>query len=237
MPKNPTYAYGVHRDKTSFRFEREMLNPIVSFLPTIFQPADGQRTRLLREKAVGSVIPDLMFGIWDGDLPRCSRLNLVSRQVLAWLATEKSVESEEYLRERLFLSEKASGAAISVLQRVGAVSKCSSGELQINDDFNPSPSIRLIAIEVKLKKWREALLQAMQYRTFADESYVALDASRVQLNATVRGMFVNSGIGLFLQNEAVVEMAIPAHRRTPLPSADRLFAISKFADSGCYCLA
>jgi hypothetical protein len=221
----------------SYRFEREMVNPIISHLPLMFEPLKGQRTLLLREQAVGSVIPDLMFGIWSGDLPRCSGLNLVSRQILAWLAARKKADSAEHLSEYLFISERATHAAVSTLQRVGAISKRTSGELEIQPEFDFSETIYLVAIEMKLKRWREALLQAIQYRSFANEAYVALDAGQVRVTADVRAMFVSSGVGLFLQNAESVEKIIEARSRTPEPSVERLFAVGKFATSGFYCLA
>lgn len=38
----------------------------------------------------------------------------------------------------------------------------------------PKPTNRIVAIEVKQTKWREALLQARRYTFFADQSYVAV---------------------------------------------------------------
>jgi hypothetical protein len=231
------YDSSVIAQKPPFRFEKEMVKPIVSYLPTVFELQKGQRARLLREQPVGSVIPDLMFGIWTGELPRFNGLNPVSRQMLAWLSTEKKVLTEQHLRDELFLSERAAGNAVTVLQRVGAVSKRSSGELELRPEFNPSDSLFLIAIEMKLKRWREALAQAIHYRSFANESYVALDGNQFEVNATVRGIFVSSGVGLFIQTKNEIVKAIPAQMRFPEPSVDRLLAVSKFASNGPYCFA
>src|SRR5882724_291659 len=234
MALNPIYDCDVSDKATPYRFEREMVAPIVSHLPSIFEALKGQRTLLLREQAIGAVVPDLLFGIWSGDLPRCSGLNLVSRQILAWLCVQKKADSAELLSEHLFISEKATYAAVSALERLGAISKRTSGEVELRPEFNISESIYLVAIEVKLKRWREALLQAMQYRSFADEAYVAVDARQVRITADVRAMFVSSGVGLFLQSGRSIEKMIDAQARTPQPSVERLFALSKFATSGLY---
>jgi hypothetical protein len=223
-------------ETASFRFESDMVKPLVAHIPSAFRLHPGQRARLLLEQPIGSVIPDLLFGIWSGELPRCGGLNTVSRHILAWLATQK-VAHQETLRENLLLSQYATESAVSALKRVGAVSKRDSGEVELRSEFNVSASIRLIAIEMKLKKWREALAQALEYRKFADEAYVVLDGNQAQLNASVRDAFVANGVGLFLQHSEGLEEKISAISTKPEPSVDRLFAVGKLSSSGPYCLA
>jgi hypothetical protein len=176
-----------------------MVKPLVALLPSVFHFHTGQRVRLLREQPVGSVIPDLLIGIWSGELPRYRGLNTVSRHILAWLSTKKMANSEEQLREDLLLSQHAADSAVSTLMRVGAISKRDSGEVDLSPEFDVSSSIRIIAIEMKLKRWREALAQAIEYRKFADEAYVVLDGHQVRMNIEVREAFVANGIGLFFQ--------------------------------------
>jgi hypothetical protein len=57
-------------DCEPFRFESEMFNPLMSVIPTVFNVESGQRTRVVCRPAIGPVIPDLLLGIWTGDLPR-----------------------------------------------------------------------------------------------------------------------------------------------------------------------
>ena len=77
-----------------FRFESDMLNPLVDCLPSIFHLRSGERARVMVEPTIGSVIPDVMVAIWSGDLPRCGTLNSVSRHVLAFLASQKTASGE-----------------------------------------------------------------------------------------------------------------------------------------------
>ncbi len=232
-----SYDSWVNCEATSFRFEREMVKPLVALLPTVFHLHTGQRARLLREQAIGSVIPDLLFGIWSGELPRYHGLNTVSRYILAWLSTQKMANSEEQLREVLLLSQHAADSAVATLKRVGAISRRDSGEVDLSPEFDVSGSVRIIAIEMKLKRWREALAQAVEYLKFADEAYVVLDGNQVRMNMEVREAFVANGIGLFLQRSGAIEREIPAEPIAPTPSEGRLFAVSKLASSGPYCLA
>src|SRR5882762_1926950 len=90
-----------------FRFEYEMLDSLIAFIPSGFRPGNGQRTRVLREPAIGSVIPDVLIGIWTGELPHCEGLNTVSRHILAWLSVQKVTPSQEQLQEGLLLSRHA----------------------------------------------------------------------------------------------------------------------------------
>jgi hypothetical protein len=214
-----------------------MVKPLLAILPVIFELSSGQRARVLRETAIGSVIPDLMIGVWSGDLPRYAKLNGVSRHILAWLSTEKAVRDAEQLRDALFLSKHAADSAVSTLKRIGAIDKRDSGEIELRSEFDISHSVRLIAIEIKLKRWRQALAQAVEYRKFADEAYVVLDGAKLQVGAEMTQTFLAHGVGLLLQRGEELRKEIPADSATPLPSAVRLLAVTKLSTSGPYCLA
>lgn len=218
--------------ETPFRFECDMLNPLIDSLPAVFRVRSGQRLRVLREPTIGSVVPDILVGIWSGDLPRCGNLNSVSRHVLAWLSTQKVASGEQQLREELLISEHAAVTAMSALKRVGAIAKKASGEVELRPDFDVSHAVKLIAIEVKLRRWREALDQAIAYRDFADEAYVVLDGNQVRLDAGIRVAFASNGIGLFLQRGPDVKRKIAAvSGAKPKPSHDRLFALGKLGQT------
>jgi len=232
-----TYHSNVSGEAASFRFECEMVKPLVSLLSTVFDLHEGQRARLLREQTIGSVIPDLLLGIWSGELPRYEGLNTISRHILAWLSAQRIANSEEQLREDLLLSQHAADCAVSTLTRVGAISKRDSGEVELRPQFDGSCLVRLIAIEMKLKRWREALAQAIEYRKFADEAYVVLDENQVRINNELRDAFLANGIGLFLQSNGAVKREITAEPMTPAVSVERLFAVGKLASSGPYCEA
>lgn len=214
-----------------------MLDPLIGLLPELFQVDTGQRARLLRQPTIGSVIPDLLLGIWSGDLPRYKGMNTVSRCVLAWLFVKKLAVSEEQIREDLLISQNAADYALSTLSRIGAVAKRDSGEVELRSEFDASNSVRLIAIEMKLKRWKDALAQAVQYREFADESYVILDGNQAKLNEEARQAFIAHGVGLFLQRGGELKQELRATSVTPRPSVDRLFALDKLVNAGPYCLA
>jgi hypothetical protein len=223
---------------TAFRLECEMTEPLLAFFPSLLGLRSGQRAKVLFEPTIGSVIPDILVGIWSGDLPRYRGLNAVSRHILAWLSAQKVASGEAQLREELFISHNAAASAVSALKRIGAVAQRESGEVELCAEFHLSNSVKLIAIEIKLRRWREALAQAISYRQFADKAYVALDGNQVKVNADMRAVFATHGIGLLMQRGPELKCEIAAiDCAKPAPSVDRLFAVSKLDRAGPYCLA
>lgn len=215
-----------------------MLHPLVDCLPEVFRLRKGERAKVLLEPTIGSVIPDVIMAIWSGDLPRCDTLNSVSRHVLAFLASQKIASGEVELCDELFLSRQAAATAVSSLKRIGVIAQKESGEVELSPRFNVSGTVKLIALEVKMKRWREALEQAKTYRAFADEAYVVLDANQVKLTAEIRAEFVANGIGLFLQDRKNLRRRIvPSEGESVAPSVDRLFAVGKIVNAGPYCVA
>ena len=130
-PPPPVPASLNHEPRTPFRFEHEMLRPVISRIPEMFHVTPGQRLRVLQETAIGSVVPDVLLGVWSGELPHWNGLNSISRHILAWLMVWKTANSEEQLQRDLFLSEHATTSAITALKRVGAITSRDSGEVAL----------------------------------------------------------------------------------------------------------
>jgi hypothetical protein len=58
-----------------------------------------------------------------------------------------------------------------------------------------------IAFELKLRKWKRALVQAYKYRAFAEISYVILDDSYINPALKNIGLFISANIGLLSIDE------------------------------------
>lgn len=84
------------------------------------------------------------------------------------------------------------------------------------------PYAGLVAVEMKLRDSRRALAQAMRYRAFANESFVALPQSRVDsvLIDTCR----NRGIGLLAVGAARAHVVVNAVAGAPLDPLVHRFA-------------
>ncbi len=68
----------------------------------------------------------------------------------------------------------------------------------------------IIAVEAKLSNWNEALMQALDYRIFADYSYVALDGEHWKDEN--RSVFELHGIGLILVFENEIQIRLEPKR-------------------------
>jgi hypothetical protein len=220
-----------------FRLEEQMVEPLLDAIPNVFPLSRGYRRCVLREPAIGSVIPDILMGTWTGDLPRFAGLNSVGRHILASLACEPDAKDCSYVYEELFVSRTAANAAISHLVKLGAIRKHASGEIQVRSPFTANGDIHIASIEIKLRRWREALNQAIQYKQFSDQSWVVLDASQVSINEEMVSSFKDAGIGLLLQCGWGVRIEIDARNVHALPCTDRVFSIAKLSLAKPYCFA
>lgn len=219
-----------------FRLERDMFDHLVAAVPDLFAER-GERLRVVREPTIGEVIPDILIGTWNGDLPYERSLTNVARHILAWLqGRDAKLVARDKLEEELFLTELATSRALTQLTRAGAVMVHDSGELQLLQDYR-AHNVNLIAIEMKMCKWRQALAQAVAYLRFADEAYVVIDGNQVQVTKSVVKEFELYPVGLLAQRGDLVETVVQAVRATRAPSADRLLALQKLVMSGPYSCA
>ncbi len=58
------------------------------------------------------------------------------------------------------------------------------------------PTLRSIAFEMKLSDWRRGLAQAFRYRSFACESYLVLDQTRIRPALDHAEQFIRANVGL-----------------------------------------
>lgn len=221
-----------------FRLECEMFDPVLAAIPSLF-PAPFCATRVLREAAVGNVIPDLLIGQWCAELPfAVPSMTNVARHVVALLQRSGPAAPTELIEDKLYLSSSALTRAIAQLKRVGALSyETTEGELQLSPEFAKGTQVKLIAVEMKLTRWREALNQAIRYLDFADEAYVVLDGNQVPVTDEIIKAFELSAPGLYIQRGAHVEKILDACSVPSVPSADRLLAMHKVLHSGPHCFA
>lgn len=77
----------------------------------------------------------------------------------------------------------------------------------------------LVAVELKLHEWREALRQTMAYQLAADRAFVAVPLRRAQDAHRARHLFDREGVGLLAvgpENDVrTVLPAAPSPRRLP----------------------
>ena len=183
------------------------------------------------------MIPDLLIGQWEPGECKLPALSNVARHVLALLQRSGPLPIE-VVEQELYLSEFALAHAVALLKRAGALSHDpQSGELDAVPEFSRRTRAKLIAIEMKMTRWREALEQAIRYMSFADEAYVVLDGDQVEYTDEMRRAFELAAPGLYFQHGTELRKVMDCVPTPPLPSADRLLAMQKLKNGGPHCVA
>lgn len=77
----------------------------------------------------------------------------------------------------------------------------------------PKPTQRLIAVEAKQTKWKEAILQARRYTFFAEETYIAVWAETIKL--VDRSLLYRHRLGLISVEIDQAEIVVEAPKRQP----------------------
>lgn len=87
--------------------------------------------------------------------------------------TSKTINTEQDFALLMGLNQLAANRIIKSFEKLGVLSKKTSG-IMLNPVKTP-PFDKIISIEAKLSDWGRALTQAYRNRQFADESWVVLD--------------------------------------------------------------
>lgn len=211
---------------TPFRFESDMLEPFSRGLRTTLSVPDDQAITVLREPTLGSVVPDLLVGLWGPERPSLfrRRLSLLDCHFLAMIeeAGQMSVtEAETTLR----LTPGSAERVLNKLEKHGAVARVGSGAFELAATARTN-AIEIVAVEAKLKRWQTALKQAEAYLEFANRAFVLLDGNQNRPSARMLEAFAQSPVGLLLQFGFLVQVVKNGEFHHPV-SPYRAFAIHK----------
>jgi DNA-binding transcriptional ArsR family regulator len=211
-----------------FRFEREMFASLSELLPAKIA-SDPDRLVCLREPAVGNVIPDLLFGEWGEDLrPLKRNFTVIEARVLALLEQRDELLGSE-ISQILHLSAPAAARAFKRIQDSGLVLTTRDGKMSV-DAGCFTRGLLVTAVELKLRRWREALDQAASYLKFADRAYVVLDGEQIARDEEMIRAFGSSGVGLFILRAAGLAEVVSAKAQQCV-SAQRVQAVQKLCVS------
>lgn len=163
-----------------------------------------------RELVVGGSIADLVLLLGDGERrgqgPK--PLSVAESVILSVLRRDGATTSDE-LSRRCGLNGKTA-RLLGRLDRMGLVKRTSSG--RISADRSWLTSTRIVAVEAKLLRWRDALAQATTYRRYADQSFVALPDAYAAPALAGADLFRAAGVGLLVVSSSGTRRAIPAER-------------------------
>lgn len=117
---------------------------------------------------------------------------------------------------------------LKTLEDQNLVAISPDGTVEMNDAFK-SVSRYVIAVEAKLRDWKRAIGQAVRYRWFANESYVALPAGLAR-RPDVAALSALNGIGLISVESSRLRLVSAAPRSAPDSPVFERFAGERVLD-------
>lgn len=207
-----------------FRFERDMFVSLCELLPDKIT-STPERCVHLKETSVGNVIPDLLFGEWTEELrPLKRNFTLIEARILA-LLEERDELLESEISQILHLSAPAAARAFRRIQSSGLVLPTRNGKISL-DAGCFTKALVVTAVELKLRRWREALDQAVNYLKFANRAYVVLDGDQIGRDEGMIKAFRDSGVGLFMLRAGGLTEIVNARAQSCV-SPQRVQAVQK----------
>ncbi|MEO5498934.1 MAG: hypothetical protein ABIR46_00375 [Candidatus Saccharimonadales bacterium] len=167
----------------------------------------------VREFAAGYGIADLVFAksfkYKSNQLDRKPISNYYALLLYLGLEDEQPFKLND-ARLNTKASDSTTQAAIAYLLKDGYVQQIEKG-VYIKSYAIERLSLKLVAIEAKLRDWKSGILQARRYKSFTDESYLAL-LSRYEKNVDYE-LLDTHDIGLILVDETTGEITF---KRRPI---------------------
>lgn len=175
------------------RFKPYSRNFISKLLPT----AKPKRHFVIDEFDSGSGVADLVVGTYRHRISgKCVRssINLNWVSPLAMMSRNQKFHVDEFV-ESYGYSKKTVMLQVREYANAGFIKFLGNGVFIVKKEYEPVVET-IVAIEAKLRDWKQALRQACRYRRFSDYSLVLLDADNVAPAVKAKEMFVEYGIGL-----------------------------------------
>ena len=166
-----TYHVPTKMTKTKILSEYELVSHLAEKLKPEFQT-----DVFAREFAVGYGIADLVFA-----KSFYSKKNKMDRRpisnyysLILYLAIQQNQTfTTTDARQILRTSQSVAHTAVVTLVEDGYIQQTAKGSYIKSLEVEP-PQLKLVAIEAKLRDWKQGILQARRYKTFTDESYLAI---------------------------------------------------------------
>lgn len=183
--------------KTHLQSEARLVSKTASHILAHFAARHSQLNwRLAREIAVGRSIPDLVI---VGHDPAYEALSpVLSAQESVFIAQIRGIRRARIdTLAPMYERDPSLHHCVESLIRRQVLLRSRTGTVSLSPEFRNKG--RLIAIEAKLTKWRQAVTQATAYLRFADEAYVLLPEATAQRAMEARKDFRTARVGLLAQ--------------------------------------
>lgn len=154
-----------------------------------------------REFTAGYGIADLVFAksfiSKNNELDRRPISNYYALTLYLGLEDDDPFTVSE-ARSSIRASDSTTQTAIAYLLKDGYIEQVAKGTY-VKSYVMDKPALKLVAIEAKLRDWKQGIMQARRYKSFTDESYLALLA-RYEKNVDYSLLDLHD-IGLVLVDE------------------------------------
>jgi hypothetical protein len=214
----PESAIGLRAALRRFRFESEMLPHVAHSVHATLRIGEHSDVTIVSGLTVGAVIPDLVVGVWHVATPVAplARLSYIEASVLCVLQCYGSMTLDE-LNRHIHLTDSGATRALAGLSHKGAIARLDQQVLAVDDER--LRGLEIVAIELKMRRWRDAVKQAVSYRQFADRAYAVLDATQTRVSERMLEAFEGAGVGLLMQYGSYTKELVPALQSRPITAA------------------
>ncbi|MGD7023603.1 hypothetical protein ACQCVK_13465 [Rossellomorea vietnamensis] len=120
--------------------------------------------------------------------------NLTCAKIIS-LLHYNSNRTTRFIYNKIGIQTKTIDAWLSKLIKAEIIVNVEVGKFRIHPEFL-LPNVKFIAYEVKLYNWKRALYQAIQYKGFANKSYVVMPHKNIKPAINNLQAFVANNIGL-----------------------------------------
>lgn len=185
-----------------------------------------EQVRIVHELPIGHSIADVVILRSRDDLVRpVAPLTVAESVVLAALRQLRSARPETIGRHTFMSAEEVLGVLRGRLSRWRLFKSRDRGVVEARASWVETAEI--IAVEAKLTRWREALVQAASYRKYANRSFVMLPEKHAEVATQHAGLFRAAGVGLLSYSSRGVACKIAGRQARLHDSWHREFAISR----------
>ncbi len=179
---------------------------------------------------VGMIVPDLVLIATRANArpPKHSNRvpSLFECEILATLL-KRGPLGRRTLARLLYARETSLERAVLRLVRDKLLRVNRAGALVVRRDAFPS-KIKIVSVEAKLRRWKDAIRQAKEYHRFSNHSYVALPKTVVDRNPRLQNACRRERVGLISVSAKKTELILATKNVKPI-TAERIWLIRKVA--------
>src|ERR1035438_1376614 len=216
------------KTKLGFALEDRLLAIVKKTIPSSLALKHCAVVSSFLKFPIGMIVPDLVI-IAEAE-NSCRRTvdrrvpSLFECAVVAEILKHGPRESGQ-ITKHFYMQPNRLDQAVLRLKRFGLLTTNTDGALVARKRDFPS-SVKIISIEAKLRRWKEAIQQAKTYFQFSNNSYVALPKAMIEINDKIKRACRTEGIGLIAVNSTRAEILFNGKSVKPM-TAERVWLIRK----------